>query len=135
MDTDAQTVVADAPETHNDKPWQFCKANASAMAHRANEVLRAKRDARQTAIVSNALPPVLPVDRTESGLARAKRMDAHILRIEEQLADATEAKDVQSLMAALEKAYNVWALLTGHPRPGIARVPRQSGTKRDIEPV
>ncbi len=68
--------------------------------------------------------PKLPPASTQAG--KLAVVEEQLQAIDKLFSAATDPKDLVAIMKSKDLALNQWALLTGFPKPGTRRVPRQS---------
>jgi hypothetical protein len=109
----------------------FNRDNARAMnalSHAKRKLKRELAKARELEASHPTAPSPAPVMvETQPGLVRARRIDKLIAQAEAKFERSKTSQEMQQAATALDKLYQVWSLLTGHPRPGIARTPRGTG--------
>lgn len=65
--------------------------------------------------------PLIVQETPQSSNSRVDEINKRIDEVTGAMADAVLPKDVQALSMALDRLYNIWSLLTGHPRPGVRK--------------
>lgn len=76
-----------------------------------------------------------PTEQPNNGVTlRVREIDKEITRTTKAMAKATEPKDVQAFSMALDRLYNIWSLLTGHPRPGVRKDTKKRGQVSYAQP-
>jgi hypothetical protein len=123
----------------------FTTANAKEMALRG-AIVRKERYAQRKAAAKEAkqrarfgatvVTESSPAYQTGYVAGRLTRIRAHIARLDERLAAATEPLDCERLMRALSLASELERVLDGRPLPGSRRPGKERSTQdQDVNPV
>src|SRR5579872_76696 len=97
----------------------FTRSNAAEMAKRS---WAARKSAKQTPAEPEPEPAhEAPAPSRNPLQSRIRKVEELIKQTEGDIENAPDCKALQQAATALEKLWNVWALLTGHEKPGIRR--------------
>jgi hypothetical protein len=66
---------------------------------------------------------------------KAAILELQIGKVDELLAEATDAKEIGVLAMAKERFINTWGYITGHEKPPTAKTRRQRQPIQDIQPI
>lgn len=102
----------------------FTSANAKQMSDKAVEAKRLRRLEMQAVV--NAPEPTITVAAKPSVDPRVQKLGKLIDRTLLSYERARKARDAQAWAMALDRLLGSWSLLTGHPRPGVRRVTKDS---------
>jgi hypothetical protein len=104
-------------------------ANARELNAKSHEAKRQKKMAAFAAAQESMVtkPDIVTTKEPSELTTLARQIKNQIDSTVFDYAKAREPRDKQALAMALDRLLGSWALLTGHPRPGVRRVTREAG--------
>lgn len=105
----------------------FTVQNAAEMGRRGNAILQARRLNPPPQEEPKQIPLSKPLQLQSKPIdLRVRTIDKMIDRTTRNFLSTDDPREMQALAMALDRLLGSWSLLTGHPRPGVRRVTKDS---------